>query len=288
MHKMNRIALFTIAVGNDSAYFDAVRRYLPYNRRYFGQGRDVDYILFTDRSEAIEGVISIPCGTSVWPYTTLLKNNLIADYLSAADGWQKYDRIFFIDADFAIGDEHDFFQHSFLLVKPYWNSKNGGGFFYGGKAEIFKKLCSAYYDELKFIYDNKLPVPRDLDEFYLGLFREQHPDDIYIVEMEKNTNTLIFFDNDDLDAKILQQGRKLFMQPYKAEGRANKTIVLDVDNQPRECIVNLSDGYIFDNYSYDFGRLLKIDDIYHRVLWSKQPERREVLNTETNAIIRKL
>jgi hypothetical protein len=32
---MNRIALFTIAVGNDSAYFDAVRRYRPYSGRYF-------------------------------------------------------------------------------------------------------------------------------------------------------------------------------------------------------------------------------------------------------------
>jgi hypothetical protein len=285
---MSKIALFTIAVGKDSVYFDSVRRYLPYNRQHFDQGCDVDYILFTDRSEAIEGVISVPCGSSVWPYTTLLKNNLISDYLSAAGGWQRYDRIFFIDADFAIGSEHDFFEYDFLLVKPYWNSKNGGGFFYGGKSDFFRQLCAAYYEEVKLIYDSKLPVPRDLDEFYLGLFREQRQGDIHIVEMDKSTNTLTFFDNEDLEEKIRQQGKKLFIQPYKADGRANRTIVLDADNRPRECIVNLNEGYIFDNYSYDFGRLLKIDALYYRILWSKQPELREVLNTETNAIIRKL
>jgi hypothetical protein len=48
-HK-NNIALFTIAVGKDRHYFDSVRRYLPYTKKYFGQDYPVDYYLFTDRN----------------------------------------------------------------------------------------------------------------------------------------------------------------------------------------------------------------------------------------------
>ncbi|MDR2407694.1 MAG: glycosyltransferase [Bacteroidales bacterium] len=226
---MNKIAIFTIAVGNDSIYFDSVRRYFPYNREYFGQNQEVDYYLFTDRKEIIDGIVNIPCASSLWPYTTLLKNNSISDYLNKIDGWNKYTHIFFMDADFAIGDYYDFFGHDFVLVKPYWNNKNGGGFFYGGKTGYFKKLCDLFYRELQCIYENKLPVPRDLDEFYLGLFREQYSEQIHWIEMDGQTNTLIFYDNEDLDEKIL----------------------------------------------------LKIDETHCRILWSKKPELREVLNIET-------
>ena len=280
----NKIALFTIAVGKDPIYFQSVRRYFPYNKENFGQDNDVDYFLFTDREESIEGIHNIPCKPSVWPYTTLLKNNLIADYLEQTNQWDTYSHIFFIDADFAIGDRYDFFRHDFLLVKPYWSEKNGGGFFYGGKTEYFKKLCSLFYDEVRFVCEQKLSVPRDLDEYYLGLFREQYNEQVYLMEMDRQTNTLIFYDNEDLDEKIRQTGKRLFMQPYKAEGRANKTYVIDTQNKKQECIVNLEEGYIFNNYTYDFGRLLKIDDTCCRIFWSSRPEAREVLNLETYKI----
>lgn len=52
--------------------------------------------------------------------------------------------------------------------------------------------------------------------------------------------------------------------------------------------MNLDEAYIFDSYTYDFGRLLKIDDMHYRILCSKQPKLRDVLNTKTNAIICKL
>ena len=145
---MKKIALFTIAVGEDRIYFDSVARYFPYNKKYFGQNHEMDYYLFTDRDEKIDGIIHIPCQTTLWPYTTMLKNNFISDYLTQADKWDDYSHIFFIDADFAIGDYYDFFSPDFLLVKPYWNNKNGGGFFYGGKTEYFKLLCDSYYTEL--------------------------------------------------------------------------------------------------------------------------------------------
>jgi glycosyltransferase involved in cell wall biosynthesis len=278
--KPDKIALFTMAVGKDPVYFDSVRRYFPYNRVYFGQNREVDYFLLTDRNETIDGIVNIPCSSSLWPYTTLLKNNSIYDYSDKNGGWDKYTHIFFIDADFAIGDKYDFFQHDFVLVKPYWNNKNGGGFFYGGKTGYFKQLCDLFYREIQFIYENKLPVPHDLDEFYLGLFREQYQKHIHLIEMDRQTNTLIFYDNENLDEKIQQQGNRLFMQPYKAEGRANKTIIADSYNQPQECIVNLKEQYIFNNYTYNYGRLLKIDDANYRILWSKKPEVREVLNID--------
>jgi hypothetical protein len=280
----DKIGLFTIAVGKDPVYFESVRRYFPYNREYFGQNREVDYFLFTDREDTIEGMVNIPCSPCLWPYTTLLKNNNISDYLNKTSGWDEYSHIFFIDADFATGDYYDFFKHNFVLAKPYWNKKNGGGFFYGGKTGYFKKLCDLFYTEIQFIYENKVSVPRDLDEFYLGLFREEYAERIHLIEMDRQTNTLIFYDNENLDEKIQQQGKRLFMQPYKAEGRANKTIVTDTYNQPQECIVNLEELYIFNNRTYDFGRLLKIDATLYRILWSKKPGIREVLNIETKKI----
>jgi hypothetical protein len=284
---MNKIALFTIAVGNDRIYFDSAARYFPYNKKYFGQNRDVDYFLFTDREETIDEIKNIACQSSLWPYTTLLKNNMISDYLTKNNQWETYSHIFFIDADFAIGDFYDFFTPDFLLVKSYWNNENGGGFFYGGKTEYFKKLCGLYYEELKFIYENTLPVPRDLDEYYLGLFKEQETKHIHVIGMNKEVNTLIFYDNEDLDEKISLQGNRLFMQPYKAEGRANKTIITNYStNRRMESIVNLQEKYIFDNYTYEFGRLVKIDDSNYRILWSKNPASRELLNIETCTIIK--
>lgn len=275
------IALFTIAVGKDPVYFDSVRRYFPYNKKYFGQDHEVDYFLFTDRDETIEGITNIPCVTTLWPYTTLLKNNLIRDYLDSIQGWERYDSVFFIDADFAIGDTYDFFSPPFILVKPYWNEKNGGGFFYGGHSGYFRKLCNLYYNELQFIYENKLSLPRDLDEYYLGLFREKYPNRIHVIEMDRKTNTGVFYDNEDLDQKIAEQGKRLFLQPYKAKGRANKTMIRDISGKEQECIVNLKEQYLFNNYTYDFGRLVSIDDTNFQILWAKQPEKREVLNIET-------
>ncbi|WP_298654081.1 hypothetical protein [uncultured Proteiniphilum sp.] len=279
-----KIALFTIAVGKDPIYFNSVRRYFPYNKMNFGQDLDLDYYVFTDRNETIKEIVSIPCQTTLWPFTTLLKNNLITDYLDASGKWDTYSHIFFIDADFAIGDRYNFFQHDFLLVKPYWNNRNGGGFFYGGRTEYFRELCMLFYDEIRFIRENKLSIPRDLDEFYLGLFREQCSEHIYLIEMDQQTNTLIFYDNEDLDLTIQEKGKCLFMQPYKAEGRANKTYVIDDQNEKQECIINFEEGYIFNNYTYDFGRLLKIDDSFYRILWNKCPEVREILNIETYKI----
>jgi hypothetical protein len=282
---MNKIALFTIAVGNDRTYFDSVHRYFPYNKKYFGQNQDMDYLLFTDREETLDEIKNIACQSSVWPYTTMLKNNMISDYLTKNDLWETYSHIFFIDADFAIGDFYDFFTPDFLLVKPYWNNKNGGGFFYGGKTVYFKKLCELYYEELRFIYENILPVPRDLDEYYLSLFKEQETEHIHVIDMNRETNTLTFYDNEDLDEKIRRQGNRLFMQPYKAEGRANKTIITNYStNRRMECIVNLQEKYIFDNYTYEFGRLVKIDDLNYRILWSKNPASRELLNIENYTI----
>ncbi|GHU61903.1 hypothetical protein FACS1894123_01980 [Bacteroidia bacterium] len=281
---MRKIALFTMAVGQDLIYFESVRRYFPYNRKYFGQDYPVDYFLFTDRKESIEGIVNIPCASSLWPYTTLLKNNSISDYLTQTGKWNDYSHIFFIDADFAIGDEYDFFSPDFILAKPYWNDKNGGGFFYGGKTPYFKELCDLFYKEIQFIYENKLSLPHDLDEFYLGLFRVQYHEHVHLIEMNRQTNTLTFYDNENLDDKIQENGKRLFMQPYKAEGRANKTMITDANGKLQECIVNLDQLYIFNNYTYDYGRLLKIDETHYRILWSKQPEHREVLNIKTQKI----
>lgn len=275
---MKKIALFTMAVGKDPIYFESVGRYYPYNKKYFAQNNAVDFYVFTDRKEQVnDEVISLPCITTVWPYTTLLKNNTIYDYLEKENKWKEYDYIFFIDADFAIGDYYNFFDYDFILVRPYWNDINGGGFFYGGKTEYFRLLCTTYYDELKYIYDNKLPLPRDIDEFYLGLFLKEYGERIHIIEMTKD-KTLIFYDNENLGERIKEQGNKLFLQPYKAVGRANKTMVTDTQNTKQECIVNLEEQYIFNNYTFDFGRLLKIDDNYYRIFWSNKPSKREVLD----------
>ncbi|GHT19407.1 hypothetical protein AGMMS4957_03690 [Bacteroidia bacterium] len=65
-------------------------------------------------------------------------------------------------------------------------------------------------------------------------------------------------------------------------------MVTDTAGKAQECIVSLDGQYIFNNYSYDFGRLLKIDAAHYRILWSKQPKVREVLNIETNRITKKL
>jgi glycosyltransferase involved in cell wall biosynthesis len=276
----HKIALFTVAVGKDLIYFHSVQRYFPYNKENFGQCHDVDYYVFTDRLETIDGIVSIPCEATVWPYTTLLKNNIIADYLDKADKWSDYSHIFFIDADFAIGDKYDFFSPEFVLVKPYWNSMICGGF-YGGKTEYFKKLCLLFYSEIYYIYTEKLPVPHNIDEFYLKLFMEQYKEQIHLIKMDKETNTLAFYDNEDLNKKIRQTGERLFLHPYNSEGRANKTYVIDSQNKRQECIVNLEEKYIFNNYTYDFGRLLKLDNTHYRILWSKQPERRDVLNIKT-------
>ena len=281
---MKKRALFTMAVGEDRIYFDSVARYFPYNTKYFGQDYDVDYFLFTDREEKINGIINIPCKTTVWPYTTMLKNNLISDYLTENNKWEEYSHIFFIDADFAIGQKCNFFSYQFIFVEPVWNKNIAAGFFYGGETMYFKMLCDSYYDELQYIYENKLSLPRDLDEYYLGLFREQHKDLIHLIDMDQETNTLIFFDNENLDEIIKKVGTRVFMQPYKAEGRANKTMLIDSFYKEQECIVNLKEQYIFNNYTYDFGRLLRIDDINYRILWAKEPEKREVLNIESNRI----
>ncbi len=109
---LNKIALFTIAVGKDSIYFHSVQRYFSYNRENLGQNESVDFFLFTDRDENIENICNIPCRSGVWPYISLLKNNLIADFLEQEDRWSLYCHIFFIDADFAIGDRYDFFHMS--------------------------------------------------------------------------------------------------------------------------------------------------------------------------------
>ena len=39
-----------------------------------------------------------------------------------------------------------------------------------------------------------------------------------------------------------------------------------VANGRMECIINLQERYIFDNYTYEFGRLVKIDNRNYRVL----------------------
>lgn len=93
---MKKIALFTMAAGRDRIYFDSVARYFPYNEKYFGQNHEVDYFLFTDREEKIVKIKNIPCETTMWPYTAMLKNNSIKDYLDSNNGWDNYDFIFLL------------------------------------------------------------------------------------------------------------------------------------------------------------------------------------------------
>jgi glycosyltransferase involved in cell wall biosynthesis len=282
----NKIALFSMAVGKDRIYFDSVRRYFPYNRENFGQDEDVDYLLLTDQTETIEGVMNISCPASVWPFAAMLKNNNIADYLNKSDRWNEYTHIFFIDADFAIGDRYDFFSHDFVFAKPYWNAHTCGGF-YGGKTEYFRRLCDLFYGEIRFVYENKLSVPHNLDEHYLGMFGRKYHTCIHWIMMNE-ANTLVFMDDEDLDEKIRQAGIHLFLHPHKSKGRANRNLVTGNQNQELECIVNLEEQYIFNNHTYDFGRLYKIDETNYRILWSKNPEERDVLNIETQKIIRQI
>lgn len=281
---IHRIALFTIAVGKDRHYFDSVRKFLPYNKEYFGQDYPVDFILFTDRDEMIDGFRHIPCETTAWPYTALLKNNIITDYLNQMNKWEEYSHIFYIDADSAIGDKYEFFSHQFLCIEMFWGKGGYLGSFYGGMTEYFKKLALPFYDEIKFIYNNKLPVPRGMDEFYLNLFCKQNKDDIHVIKLMKDTNILFFFDNENLEDIIRQKGKYNFLFPLKSKGRANSTELINYNNQKIECTINLSENYIFNNYTFDFGRLLKIDDSFYRILWSKHPEARDVLNIETHKI----
>lgn len=276
-----KIALCTIAAGKDPIYFESARRYLPYNQNNFGHGHDVDYILFTDRDEDIEGMTRVECPTSIWPYCTMLKNNMIGEHFDRHNLWDVYERVFFIDADFAIGDRYDFFSHEFLLVDVYWGNNLGGGFFYGGKTSRFRELYEMYKDELALIYERKLAVPHNLDEFYLGLFRQKYEEIFHIVPM--NDNTLVFYDNEDLDEKIREKGARLLLHPYKSQGRAN-TVTIKHPRWEKESVINLEEGYVFIVYKNDIGLLSKIDDENYRILWHRYPESREVLNITTNTI----
>jgi hypothetical protein len=280
---MNKIALCTIAVGENRFYFDSAHRYFPYNKKYFGQHHAVDYLLFTDRDESIDGMIKVNCEPSIWPYPTLLKNNIISDYFNREGKWNEYSNIFFIDADFVICAEYDFFAHNFLFLAPYWTGRNFGAF-YGGKSEYFKHFCSLFYDEIKFIYDNKLPVPYEIDEFYINLFRKECRNNIHILNLIKDVNFEFFYDNENLDEKIQKCGNRLFMFPLKSKGRTNRTLLANYDNTEKECTINLNENYIFDNYTFAFGRLVKIDDTKYRILWSKNMEEREILNIKDRTI----
>jgi hypothetical protein len=282
---MNKIALCTIAVGKNRFYFDSVCRYFPYNKKYFGQDQDVDYLLFTDGNEGIEGMIKINCKSSIWPYPTLLKNNIISDYFNSENKWTEYTHIFFIDADFVICDKYDFFSHNFLFLVPYWTGRNFGAF-YGGKSEYFKHFCCLYYKEIKFIYENKLPVPYEIDEFYISLFRKRCENNIHIIDLVKSVNFDFFYDNESLDEKIKQYGNRIFMFPLKSKGRVNRTLITNYDNTERECTINLNENYIFDNYSFLFGRLVQLDDMNYRILWSRNMEEREILNINDKTIRR--
>jgi hypothetical protein len=71
---MEKVALFTIVVGKDPIYFNSVRRYFPYNREYFGQNQNVNYFLFTDREETIEGFVNI-CSTNLLTLYSIYKKN---------------------------------------------------------------------------------------------------------------------------------------------------------------------------------------------------------------------
>ncbi len=279
---MNKIALFTIALGDDPIYFNSVRRYLPYNKKYFAQNHEVVFFVFTDREEIIEGVVNIPTKPIMWPYIALLKNNIIANYLNETNTWSEYSYIYFIDADFAIGDKYDFFSHEFIFLKPHWNSKVAGGF-YGGKTNLFRKLLELFYDELMNVYLNKLSVPNNLDEFYLELFYLQNVDKVHIIEMIRGINTHIFYDNEDIDGV-----NKLFLHPYKSEQRANKQLITDSFGNISEYTLNISEGYIFNNNTKELGRIFKEKEFVYRLLWSNNPENREVLNTKENKISKQL
>ncbi|MGL4325943.1 MAG: glycosyltransferase family 2 protein, partial [Tannerellaceae bacterium] len=193
--------------------------------------------------------------------------------------------VYFIDADFALGESYNYGLHDFIFLEPYWDSKIAGGF-YGGKTSLFKQLCCSFYDEVKFLVKNKLPLPKNLDEHYLNLFYHQEKDKIHLIRMSENRNTLAIYDNEDLDLLIQNKGNRQFIHLFKANQRANKTTITDVHGVERECIVNVAQEYIFDNYSYDLGRLMYIDDDTYRVFWTSSPESRDVLKIKESKIYR--
>lgn len=282
---MNKIALFSIAVGQDSIYLESIQRYMPYTMRVLSEHATVECFVFTDRNATINNANLIQTETVIWPYIALLKNNLIADYLEKNNLWDNYTHVYFIDADFALGESYNYGLHDFIFLEPYWDSKIAGGF-YGGKTSLFKQLCCSFYDEVKFLVKNKLPLPKNLDEHYLNLFYHQEKDKIHLIRMSENRSTLAIYDNEDLDLLIQNKGNRQFIHPFKANQRANKTTITDVHGVERECIVNVAQGYIFDNYSYDLGRLMYIDDDTYRVFWTSSPESRDVLKIKESKIYR--
>lgn len=282
---MDKIALFSIAVGQDPIYLESIQRYMPYTMRVLSEHANVDCFVFTDKDATIDNINLIQTETVIWPYIALLKNNLIADYLEMYNLWDGYTHVYFIDADFALGDSYNYGLHDFILLEPCWDSKIAGDF-YGGKTSLFKQLCYSFYDEMKFLVKNKLSLPKNLDEHYLNLFYHQEKDRIHLIRMNKNSNTLAFYDNEDLDLLIQNRGCRQFIHPFKANQRANKTMTTDVYGVERECIVNVDQEYVFDNYSYDLGRLMYIDNDTYRVFWTSSPESRDVLKIKDNKIYR--
>lgn len=282
---MDKIALFSIAVGQDPIYLESIQRYMPYTMRVLSEHATVECFVFTDRNVTIDNINLIQTETVIWPYIALLKNNLIADYLEMHNRWDNYTHVYFIDADFALGDSYNYGLHDFIFLESYWNSKIAGGF-YGGKISLFKQLCSSFYDEMKFLVKNKLSLPKSLDEHYLNLFYHQEKDRVHLIRMNKNSNTLAFYDNEDLDLLIQNRGCRQFIHPFKANQRANKMTITDVHGVERECIVNVAQEYIFDNYRYDLGRLMYIDDDTYRVFWTSSPESRDVLRIKESKIYR--
>lgn len=277
-----KIALCTLAAGKDRIYFDSVKRYYPYNKQYFIADRDVDFLLFTDRNEIIDGVKNLPCLTSIWPYCTMLKNNIIGDYFDKNGGWEKYDYVFFIDADFAIGDPYDFFSHEFVFINASWGHNLAAGLFYGGKTKYFRELYELYKEELQTIYERKLSVPHNLDEFYLSMFRDRHKGEFHLIDMTYD-NTLAFYDGHNLEEKIAANPPKTFLHPYKSNRRAN-TVNVKHPSWEKETVINLEEQYIFVTGNNDIGMLIRLDSKHYRILWNKHPEVREVLNIETMTV----
>jgi len=285
--KINKIALFTIAVGEDPFYIDSVRRYYSYNKACLEQLGKLDYYLITDRKEYIDGITHISCSNSIWPYAAMLKNNYISDYLDLSNKWDEYTHIFFIDADFGLGKVYDYLKYEFVFLKPYWKSKIAGGF-YGGKSIWFRKLAMLYYKEIAYIYKKKLSVPTNLDEFYLKLFYNQYYEDIHLIHMDPNVNTNIFFEYEDIEQVVLKHGSKLFLHPCKVNGRANRTIITDECNKQQEYTVNIEEKYIYNNVTHNLGHLLELGKGEYRILWHHFPDKREVLYLDSSKIYRQI
>jgi glycosyltransferase involved in cell wall biosynthesis len=128
-----------------------------------------------------------------------------------------------------------------------------------------------------------------MDEFYLDLFCKQYKNDIHILEIKKDDNILFFYDNEDLEEKIRQKKKNyIFLLPLKSKGRANSLVITNYNGNRIECTVNLQENYLFNNYSYEFARLTKIDGNRYQVLWSNNPEIRDALDIETYTIVRTL